>query len=267
MRKWSSNHKSLLNSLPQELVNTKTSIQLEKKDSIQILVFKWFPQPDVFSISSKIPPFKDVVTKREVASTVASIYDPIGLISSIVISYKIFLQRLWLSGIGWDNLPSSLLQKWHVLVSQLSLIDDIKINRRVIINNPTAIEVHGFCDASQHAFGACLYLRSVNSEGEISVQLLCSKSRVAPVKTVSIPLLELCGTLLLSKLLPILNLSIERVHLWTDSKICLWKTFVANRVSQIQDLTDVNDWKHVASSDNPADLISRGSNPESLDRD
>ncbi|XP_075235078.1 uncharacterized protein LOC142332516 [Lycorma delicatula] len=127
-------------------------------------------------------------------------------------------------------------------------------------------------------FGACLYLRSVSSEGEILVQLLCSKSRVAPVKTVSIPRLELCGALLLSKLLrktlPILNLSIERVHLWTDSKICLawisapaskWKTFVGNRFSQIQDLTDVNDWKHVASSDNPADLISRGSNPESLD--
>ncbi|XP_075213833.1 uncharacterized protein LOC142320038 [Lycorma delicatula] len=184
------------------------------------------------------------------------------------------------NGIGWDdNLPSSLLQKWHVLVSQLSLIDDIKINRRVIINNPIDIEVHGFCDASQHAFGACLYLRSVNSEGEILVQLLCSKSRVAPVKTVSIPRLELCGALLLSKLLrktlPILNLSIERAHLWTDSKICLawisapaskWKTLVANRVSQSQDLTDINDWRHVASSDNPADLISRGSNPESLDK-
>jgi hypothetical protein len=121
-----------------------------------------------------------------------------------------------------------------------------------------------------------LYLRSVNQQREIT-KLVCSKSRVAPVKKITLPRLELCGALLLAQLLqktmPALNLKIDEIWLWTDSLIVLswlatsaskWKTFVANRVSQIQELTAGCEWRHVASASNPADLISRGTTPEAL---
>lgn len=122
-----------------------------------------------------------------------------------------------------------------------------------------------------------MYIRSGNANGELHSQLLCSKSRVSPVKQVSIPRLELCGAQLfvrlIKKVLPILCVPIDSVHLWTDSRLVLiwlqdiptrWNTHVANRVSEIQDITSEFLWHHEASEDNPADLLSRGTGPEEL---
>ena len=113
--------------------------------------------------------------------------------------------------------------------------------------------------------------------GELHSQLLCSKSRTLPVKQVSIPRLEHCGDQLLARLikkvLPILCVPIDGVHLWRDSRLVLnslqdiptrWNTYVANRVSEIRDITSNFFWHHVASEDNPADILSRGTGPEEL---
>ncbi|KFM82032.1 hypothetical protein X975_09549, partial [Stegodyphus mimosarum] len=126
--------------------------------------------------------------------------------------------------------------------------------------------LQGFADASEKAFGAVIYLQSITSPGEYCSKLLCSKSRVAPIKTMTIPRLELSACLLLSKLmqkvLEALKLKIDDVKLWSDSSIALaWintsphllKTFVSNRVSQIQQLTSNYQWEHVSSEMNPAD--------------
>ncbi|XP_035225507.1 uncharacterized protein LOC118198027 [Stegodyphus dumicola] len=129
--------------------------------------------------------------------------------------------------------------------------------------------LQGFADASEKAFGAVIYLQSITSPGEYCSKLLCSKSRVAPIKTMTIPRLELSACLLLSKLmqkvLEALKLKIDDVKLWSDSSIALaWiintsphllKTFVSNRVSQIQQLTSNYQWGHVSSEMNPADII------------
>ena len=160
----------------------------------------------------------------------------------------------------------------------LSQVNEIAVDRLVLANGqPTEIQLHGFCDSSKKAYEACLYLRSVNQQGEVTTKLLCFKSGVAPVKKVTLPRFELCGALLLAQLIqktvPALNLKIDRISLWIDSTIVLswlassvskWKTFVANRVSQIQELTAGCEWRHVASASNPADLISWGTNPETL---
>jgi len=161
---------------------------------------------------------------------------------------------------------------------QLSQVNEIAVDRLVLAKEqPTEILLHGFCDSSEKAYGACLYLRSVNQQREVTTKLLCSKSRVFPVKKVTLPRLELCAVFLLAQLIqktvPALNLKIDRILLWTDSTIVLswlatsatkWKTFVANRVSQIQELTAGCEWRHAASTNNPADLISRRTNPETL---
>lgn len=92
-------------------------------------------------------------------------------------------------------------------------------------NDSRNLQLHGFCDASQRAYGACLYLRSRTSEDKYYVELLCSKTRVAPLKVVSLPRLELCAALLLAQLLDKVQVSIDltaiRVFLWSDSTITL----------------------------------------------
>ncbi|XP_026464750.1 uncharacterized protein LOC113376024 [Ctenocephalides felis] len=133
------------------------------------------------------------------------------------------------------------------------------------------IELHGFADASERAYGACVYIRSANKNSNFKIQLITSKSRVAPLRNITLPRLELCAAHLLANLIQkiktALNINFDREFFWSDSTVALswikspsyrWKTFVANRVADIQTKTDINNWLHVKSQDNPADLISRG---------
>jgi hypothetical protein len=175
--------------------------------------------------------------------------------------------------INWDEeLPHDLQETWKKLYQQLPALNNISIPRLVKIKGEvTTIQIHGFCDASERVDGACVYIRSRNANGNLHLQLLCSKSRVSPVKQVSIPRLEHCGAQLLARLikkvLPILCIPMDSVHLWTDPRLVLtwlqniptrWNTYVANRVSDIQDITSNFFWHHVASEENPADVLSRG---------
>ena len=142
------------------------------------------------------------------------------------------------------------------------------------LKTPEQIEIHGFCDASQVGYRACLYVTSTNQVGEITVRLSCAKSRVAPLKTLTIPQLELCGALTLARLYfevrPAFNFSITRVIFWSDSTIVLqWlkkepqvlKVFESNRVRKIQTLGNDVEWRQVATKNNPADALSRGQLP------
>ncbi|GFS75961.1 integrase catalytic domain-containing protein [Trichonephila clavipes] len=131
-------------------------------------------------------------------------------------------------------------------------------------------------DASEKAYGSSIYLKSISALGEVKVCLITSKSRVSPLKQISISRHELCGAVLAAKLMKVkeaLNLHITAVHFWSDSTIVIsWihresrelKTFVANRVSKIHQLSSCNQWHHIASEQNPADVLSRGLLPEEL---
>ena len=148
-------------------------------------------------------PKNSPVSKRIVSSIVAAIFDPLGLISPVVVvAYKIFLQQLWLHKLDWDDqLPSELLNQWMDMYLCLSQVNEMAVERLVLAKGqPTEIQLHGFCDSSEKAYGARLYLRSVNQQGEVTTTLLCSKSGVAPVKKITLPRLELCGALLLALL-------------------------------------------------------------------
>ncbi|XP_058817777.1 uncharacterized protein LOC131681087 [Topomyia yanbarensis] len=226
-----------------------------------------------------------VITKRTVLADAARLFDPLGLVGPVVVIAKIFLQELWKHQCDWDDsLPEEMQSFWQEYRRNLIALSSLSVPRWVAFRaNLLSVEVHGFCDASEKAYGACLYVRCTTQDGKVEVRLLAAKSRVAPLedlkrkkKKQTIPRLELSSALLLSHLYDKVRDSIKIQHtayFWTDSTIVMywlaslpsrWQMFVANRVSEIQHLTKGSSWNHVAGVENPADIISRGMTPAQL---
>ncbi|GBM07762.1 hypothetical protein AVEN_83652-1, partial [Araneus ventricosus] len=260
--------------------NLRSNISEEKEycfscsSETKALGILWDHLTDCFSFKVLPSPQN---TKRAVLSNIARIFDPLGLLGPVITVAKIFLQRLWKLKIDWnDSLPEREAEEWERFLNSLHSINQLCIPRHVLCEFPEKLEVHGFADASERAYGAVVYLKS--SAGERNcVRLLCSKSRGAPLKSISVPKLELCAALLLARLvkrvLCAIKLEINDIYLWSDSTIVLawiqhepWelKTFVANRIAAIQELTKKEQWFHVSSGNNPADALSRGLAPEKL---
>ncbi|XP_058817170.1 uncharacterized protein LOC131680476 [Topomyia yanbarensis] len=207
------------------------------------------------------------------------------LVGPVIIQAKIFIQELWKQECSWDEpLTAELQEYWHEYRRNLAGLDSLSVLQWVgSISSSAAVEIHGFCDASELAYGACVYIRTVTEAGSVAVRLLTSKSRVAPLENLkkkkkrqSIPRLELSSALLLAhlyeKVVQSLRIS-AKSFFWTDSMIVKcwlssspsrWKQFVANRVSEIQHITKDGTWTHVAGVENPADIISRGMTPAQL---
>ncbi|XP_033317563.1 uncharacterized protein LOC117215296 [Bombus bifarius] len=274
IRKWASNDNDLLHGLSLEETNHQHF--LGDSQTLKTLGVFWNSSDDSILYSVEVKPTPSRVTKRIISSEIAKIYDPLGLLAPVIVRAKMLLQRIWSSKIDWDeSLPIELHREWERYYAQLPLLNNVRFPRKAIIESAIEIELHGFCDASEKAYGACVYLRTLNTNGRVWTQLLTAKSKVAPLKCQTIPRLELSGALLLTSLMSTvqqaLSHKITRTIYWTDSTIVLhWlntsphtlKTFVANRVSEIQTKTSIRDWRHVPTDDNPADLISRGQTPE-----
>ncbi|XP_050599186.1 uncharacterized protein LOC126926913 [Bombus affinis] len=274
IREWASNDKDILRGLSER--KTNRTLQLGESQTLKTLGIYWDSQDDTILYSVEPTATITRVTKRSMSSVIARIYDPLGLLAPVIVRAKILLQRVWALKLDWDeSLPSELHTEWDRYYTQLPLLSDIRFPRKTVVKAATQIELHGFCDASEKAYGACIYLRSLSSDGHIETQLLTVRSKVAPLKSLTIPRLELSGALLLTSLMSMvknsLTIDVSRIVYWTDSTIVLqWikssphtlKTFVANRVAEIQTKTNIADWRHVPTDDNPADLISRGQAPK-----
>ena len=274
LHKWSSNSRNFLNSIP---INQREELKchgLSQTEAIKTLGLYWQPLTDKLLLNISTLNDNPSFTKKAVLSDISKLFDPLGLVAPVVINGKIFMQSLWQHKIEWkDEISDELKEQWLMLRIDLPALNDISFNRCCLVQNPTKVQLLGFADASEKAFGCCVYIRSKNNDNEVSIHLLTSKSRVAPIQTESIPRLELCAALLLSQLIEkvvtAMNISFDDIILWSDSTITLsWmliepqklKTFIANRVSKIQLIqTKLNIvWKHVCSEDNPADIVSRG---------
>ncbi|XP_076638295.1 uncharacterized protein LOC143350228 [Colletes latitarsis] len=205
-------------------------------------------------------------------SSIAKLFDPMGCVAPFVVLAKILLQQLWSLKCDWDDTdPPYHLQEWRLFCSEFAEFHSLTIPRKTSPRVTTTQSLHGFSDASTKAYAAVVYPRSVLEDGTVSSALLTAKTRVAPVKTVSVPRLELCAALLLARLIKFIQTSLMNrpmdCHCWTDSQITLtwvnqspsrWKTFVANRVAKIQTLVPQSSWHHVPTDENPADCASRG---------
>ncbi|XP_050298558.1 uncharacterized protein LOC126737624 [Anthonomus grandis grandis] len=261
LRKFYSNSKTILSDMDDPVNNVNKSLALDATHHHKTLGISWNPEQDNFIYNSTFKLNTNIVTKRVILSLISQIFDPLGLLGPMILQVKLLLQKLWLLKLGWDDpVPVDIFRIWKNFTYHLSLVEYFKIPRQVTIKNYTYLELHGFSDSSINAFGACVYVRTLDSLGNISVNLLSAKSRVAPLKAVSLPRLELCGALLLSrlmdKILKSLNCKPNKVYYYTDSTIVLcWlsqqprqlKTYICNRVSEVQKTTDIDDWHHITS--------------------
>lgn len=243
-----------------------------------VLGLNWCPSQDNFNF---LVDFQNepTSTKRNILSATCKIFDPLGLLSPCTIVPKMLLQKLWLSGLGWDDpVPCDINKEWNNFISNIHQIAAINIPRFVMQDSPASIQLHCFADASQNAFATCIYIRCVDSKGNVSVKLLCAKARVTQIKKSTIPRYELAAALLgaqlSAKVCQSLTCNIDKKYFWSDSTIVLaWiknvnpsnlKQFVYNRINEIHELTDKSSWNHVPTDMNPADIASRGISPSHL---
>ncbi|XP_059054950.1 uncharacterized protein LOC131848996 [Achroia grisella] len=274
LKKWSSNNAEFMRAITPNERSSNVHLDLNIDGTTKALGISWNLKTDKFEYNTTTHDESVTVTKRRILSDMQKLYDPLGWIAPLLVKTKIFIQRLWIQRYSWDEeISQSLIDEWKIIKYDFKNVSDIHIDRWLHTYNKEkeAIEIHGFCDASMQAYAAVVYCRVVNSNGTVTTTLIAAQTRVAPLKTISLPRLELCGAVLLSRLLKqvthAMKLSMSQVFTWTDSTIviswlrgepCKWKPFVANRVVEIIDNTNNRQWYYVKSRDNPADIASRG---------
>lgn len=278
LKKWTSNCSKLLDHLPNGYCECRIPLELNMDQHVKTLGIQWNPVTDTFSFKIEFNTDDRTVTKRNFLSDAARLYDPLGWLAPSIILVKIMFQKLWQQKLDWDDhLPASLASEWFEMRCAFVSLRYMRINRWIGSTSASKIHLHGFCDASVDAYAAAVYVRSTNDDGSTRVTLLCAKTKVAPLKTISLPRLELSGALLLSQLMQNVCSSMQfdepETFCWTDSTIVLawikgspsrWSVFVANRVADIQRHFPISHWQHVPSEDNPADCSSRGVRPTDL---
>ncbi|XP_037778187.1 uncharacterized protein LOC119574962 [Penaeus monodon] len=279
LSKWRSNCRLLTTKFNDKIDHGKEHV------STKVLGMMWLSLTDqfVFGDFDLDTETQLVSTKRAVLSLIAKLFDPLGLISPFVMYAKILFQDIWRLGLDWDEvLPKELQNKFQNWVKSIAALKYWKINRcyfpEISWSKLSGLELHAFGDASEKGYGASVYLRVPLGGGTYQVSFVVARSRVAPIKRVTLPRLELLGALLCARLLDFVKsaLYLDKTVTyccWTDSKValawikgnpCRWKAFVSNRVVEIQSLTSPCHWYHCSGKENPADLISRGELAEPL---
>ena len=260
--------------------NRNISHAVQKEDEIKVLGMTWNAKTDKlkFDLASfHETAAQEKITKRLILSSIARIYDPLGLLSPLLVPLKRLFQDVCRLKVNWDAcLPDEFCQRWHNIVDDIPQGFNVEIDRSFLgdlsSDEIRSIQIHGFSDASQTAYGAVVYLRIKTDKG-IVTKLVSAKTRISPLKNETMPRLELMASLILARLITSVknNLreccKIESIHCWCDSQIVLYwllnenkiqKQFVQNRLVQIRNLVANESWGYCPSAHNPADLTSRG---------
>ena len=250
LRKWRSSEQQVLNHIPTALLEPMPTQYLIDRHSAtypKALGVAWDSTLDTMATHIDLPP-EFLSTKRGIISDVAKTFDVLGWLAPNILTMKVLYQQLWEEQLGWDDqVPEHYQLKHSTWRSQLPILSRIKLPRCYYESEPTlSIELHGFSDASEAAYAAVVYVRATYKNHAPTCRIVMAKTKVAPIKSLSIPRLELCGAALLSKVLTTgINISIEAVHAWSDSSIVLawldgapkrYKTYVGNRIASITDL-------------------------------
>ena len=276
LHKFVSNSRNLLQIIPaEERASTIKDLDIcnDHLPLERALGVKWCVESDTFQF--RIVVKDNALTRRGVLSTVCSIFDPLGLIAPVVLQGKQILQSLCRDQLDWDEpIPDSTRARWEKWLLELPILESLEVSRcfkPADFSDIVEFELHSFADASQNGYGQCSYLRLKDSDSKVHCSLVMAKSRVAPLKSITIPRLELSAAVLSTEVSCLLQSELSYSELkqvyWTDSKIVLgfianttkrFQIYVANRVQRIRDCSSIDQWYHVRTAENPADLVSRG---------
>ena len=282
LTKWSCNRSEVLDTIPQD-EKSPSVLDLDlDKDKLPVqrtLGLHWNMESDkfIFKVVLKDRPN----TRRGILSLTSSVYDPLGFVAPVVLPAKKLLQDLCREKRGWDDSISDCdgerWQKWKRQLANLPLMTVERCVRPAIFGDLKVAELHNFADASQIAYGAVTYLRLVDVEERIHSAFLIGKSRLAPLRPMTVPRLELSAAVLAVQLDQTvreeLDIPINQSTFWSDSTCVLqyirnqskrFHTFVANRLSVIHENSAPHQWRHVSSELNPADEVTRGLTVEEM---
>ena len=281
LRKWRSSSAAVLSQIPQsalEPVPTQDLVDMYAAKYPKALGITWDSVTDTMSVHIDLPTAFSS-TKRGIISDVSRTFDVLGWLAPAILPMKILFQKLWEGKLGWDDEVPETLKAEHIQWrKELPQLVSIKLSRCYFSTAPAVtVQLHGFCEASEAAMAAVVYIRTTYACKSTTCRLVTSKTRVAPLKMMSIPRLELAGATLLAKVLTstreALGIPLADVHAWSDSSIVLawldgaprrYKSFIGNRISTVTSAVPPKSWKHVPTLQNPADCASRGLSPGEL---
>ena len=280
LTKFVSNSRQVLRSVPEEDLGPNVDLSADQLPVQKALGIVWEPTSDVFKVRVDVK--ERPCTRRGLLSMIGQTYDPLGVIQPFLLPVRQLLQEACVAKLGWDDqigLVPGLELNWEDWFKALPELSQLHLSRCILsaAKKPARIELHTFTDASTVGYGACSYTRVVYVDDSVQCCLLMGKSRVAPVKRMTIVRLELVAAVVGAKLAALicreLNLTFSDVYFWTDASVVLryirnsssrFDTFVANRVEMLHTLTCVDQWRYVPGNSNPADIASRGLLPSKI---
>ncbi|CAB4039155.1 integrase core domain [Paramuricea clavata] len=286
LRKWATNDPEILKEIPAderaptEALYSRSPTPDEISAETSTLGVRWHPGKDIilFNQHGRLSE-ENKNTKTSVASLLAKLYDPLGLISPFVLLARKVMKTTFQLKLDWkDKLEGEILSDWEAWVEQIQQLEELEFPR--FVENSSESEYHVFGDASSKTgFGAVTYVRTYNAaKNKYEAQLLMARAKVAPMKEISIPNLELKAALLVSEmatfLMTELQISKDQIYCWSDNEVTLWwltknpnhlVPFVANRVEKIQNIKIP--FQYISTKENPADIASRGCLVEGLKDD
>ena len=275
IKKWRSSSPAVLKTIPEALQESIPDQRLLDSHSAcypKALGLIWDSRKDEMATHVEASPGY-TTTKRGLASDIAKTFDVLGWLSPVILEMKILYRSLWQKHLGWDQeVPPEVKQQHKRWRDELPLLANIRLPRHYCQGKePATISLHGFSDASDHAFSAVIYLRAEYKTGPPSSALVFSKTRVAPLVERSTPELELCGAHLLARVLETVGAALEIpttsmtaysdstiVLAWLDGKPKRYRTYVSNRISRTSRILPPEVWHYVPTKQNPADCASRG---------
>ncbi|XP_031638945.1 uncharacterized protein LOC116351048 [Contarinia nasturtii] len=245
--KWRSNSDNLLKELSEQATE---SVILTEQGPTSVLGLKWITKTDEFTYVVSCANIDDTITKRKILSRIGQLFDPAGFITPVLVKAKMLVQSIWKEQCGWDHpVPDHIKEQWIKLWETINELEKIRVPRWIRATKIAKIQLHGFADSSSFI--------GIKIKGSPDKKGNHSEIRAGGGGT-----FELFVTVRKA-----MGLEGAEHYFWSDSTIALqWinrpvhelKLFVANRVKRIQEVTSVQNWYHVRTTDNPADLISRG---------
>ena len=242
----------------QTFLKSQFQNQENREDYPKFLGTSWNHADDkpVFTFKNLTSYLAEEITKRIILSSIAKIFDPLGLMSPVLVAFKILFQETCKKEVDWDTpLGGETMKQWRSLLEDMQNISNLSIDRCYSLGlgslESPLIELHGFADASNKAFGGVVYLR-IQSGNSVVCNFVASKTRVSPITGATAPRLEPLSALVLARLISSVrkaldqSLKINSCVCWLDSEIALWwitksqrefKPCVQNRVVEIRKLS------------------------------